>query len=81
MTGLLLLAIGLAAPQDAAPGASESYRGRVVREVRLEHPGGPPPEASRELIELFPGDAYRPEAVRRSIQQLFTLGVFSDIKV
>ncbi|MGH9391422.1 MAG: POTRA domain-containing protein, partial [Vicinamibacteria bacterium] len=43
--------------------------------------GGPPPEASRELIELSPGEPYRPEAVRRSIQQLFSLGVFSDIKV
>jgi outer membrane protein assembly factor BamA len=28
-----------------------------------------------------PGETYHPEAVRRSIQQLFSLGVFSDIKV
>ena len=46
MTALLLL-IGFAFGQDATPGATESYRGRVIREVRLEHPGGPPPEASR----------------------------------
>ncbi len=80
MTPLWLLVV-LALGQDAAPGATESYRGRIIREVRLEHPGGPPPEASRELIELSPGEPYRPEAVRRSIQQLFSLGVFSDIKV
>jgi len=81
MTALLVLVVGLASGQEAAPGATESYRGRVIREVRLEHPGGPPPEAVRELIELSPGEPYRPEAVRRSIQQLFSLGVFSDIKV
>jgi outer membrane protein insertion porin family len=80
MTPLLLL-VALAFGQDAARGATESYRGLVIREVLLEHPGGPPPEASRELIELSPGDLYRPEAVRRSIQQLFSLGLFSDIKV
>ncbi len=81
MTALTVLVVGLAFGQDAAPSATESYRGRIVREVRLEHSGAPPPEASRELIELSPGEPYRPEAVRRSIQQLFSLGVFSDIKV
>ncbi len=81
MSSLTVLVVGLAFGQEVAPGATESYRGRIIREVRLEHPGGPPPEASRELIELSPGEPYRPEAVRRSIQQLFSLGVFSDIKV
>jgi outer membrane protein assembly complex protein YaeT len=74
-----LVALGFG--QEVPPGASESYRGRIVREVRLEHPGGPVPEASRALIELAVGEPYRPEAVRRSIQQLFSLGAFSDIKV
>ena len=80
MTALMLV-VGLALGQDATPGATESYRGLLIREVLLKHPGGPPPEASRELIELAPGEPYRPEAVRRSIEQLFSLGVFSDIKV
>jgi outer membrane protein assembly factor BamA len=78
---LLSSLLSLASWQDSPSGATESYRGRVIREVRLEHPGGPPPEASRQLIELVPGEIYHPEAVRRSIQQLFSLGVFSDIKV
>jgi outer membrane protein assembly complex protein YaeT len=81
MLPALILAAAVGLGQDAVPGATESYRGRIVREVRLEHPGGPPPEGSRELIELSPGEPYRPEAVRRSIQQLFSLGLFSDIKV
>ncbi len=81
MLASLLFVAGLAVGQEAAQSATESYRGWTVREIRLEHPGGPAPEASRELIELLPGEPYRPEAVRRSIQQLFTLGVFSDIKV
>ncbi len=81
MLSTLVLAAGVALGQDAAPSATESYRGWIVREIRLEHPGGAPPEASRELIEVLPGEPYRPEAVRRSIQQLFSLGVFSDIKV
>jgi outer membrane protein assembly complex protein YaeT len=77
----LVLAVAIAVGQEAVRGASESYRGLIVKEIRLDHPGGPPPEASRELIEVLPGEPYRPEAVRRSIQQLFSLGVFSDIKV
>ena len=81
MTPLLMLLVGLTFGRQVAPGATESYRGRIIREVLLDHPGGPAPEASRELIELSPGERYRPEAVRRSIQQLFSLGVFSDIKV
>jgi outer membrane protein assembly complex protein YaeT len=76
---LLLLSFGLA--QDSTPGATESYRGRIVREVRLDDSGVAAPEAARELIGLTPGEPYRPEAVRRSIQQLFSLGVFSDVKV
>jgi outer membrane protein assembly complex protein YaeT len=81
MTALLVLLVGLTVGQETSPGATESYRGHIIREVRLEHPGGPAPEASHELIELSPGEPYRPEAVRRSIQQLFSLGLFSDIKV
>jgi outer membrane protein assembly complex protein YaeT len=81
MTALHLLLLSLGLAQDSTPRATESYRGRIVQEVRLEHPGGPPPEVSRELIELSPGEPYHPEAVRRSIQQLFSLGLFSDIKV
>ncbi|HJS73632.1 MAG TPA: POTRA domain-containing protein, partial [Vicinamibacteria bacterium] len=81
MVGLLLVAAGLTFGQQEIRGATESYRGLIVREIRLEYPGGPAPEASRELVELLPGEPYRPESVRRSIQQLFSLGVFSDIKV
>jgi outer membrane protein assembly complex protein YaeT len=77
----LLLAAILASSQEVTGNATESYRGRLIREVRLEHPAGPAPEASRELVELLPGERYHPEAVRRSIQQLFSLGLFSDIKV
>ncbi len=78
---MLWLVVGLALGQEEWTRATESYRGRIVREVRLEQPDGSPPEASRELVELNPGEPYRPEAVRRSIQQLFSLGVFSDVKV
>jgi outer membrane protein assembly complex protein YaeT len=81
MVGPLLLAAGITFGQEAIQGATESYRGLLVQEIRLEYPGGPAPEASRELVELRRGEPYRPEAVRRSIQQLFSLGVFSDIKV
>jgi len=39
------------------------------------------PEATRALVDIEPGDVYSPEAIRRSIRQLFALGAFSDIKV
>jgi outer membrane protein assembly complex protein YaeT len=78
--GLLALA-SLASGPDGAASATESYRGRIVRELRLEQTEGLPPEAGRELVDLVVGEPYRPEAVRRSIKQLFALGAFSDIKV
>ncbi|MGH9337051.1 MAG: POTRA domain-containing protein, partial [Vicinamibacteria bacterium] len=77
----IVLALAIGGRAAAQESATETYRGRILREVRIEPVGGPAPEASRELIELVPGDSYRPESVRRSIQQLFSLGAFSDIKV
>jgi outer membrane protein assembly complex protein YaeT len=78
--GLLAL-IFLAPRRDGPESPTESYRGRMVREVRLEQTEGVPSEASRELVDLVAGEPYQPEAVRRSIKQLFALGAFSDIKV
>ncbi len=87
MTPILLFVLGLAG--GAGPGATDSpresatasYLGRRIHEVKIELEGGEVPEASRELIELSSGDPYQPEAVRRSIKQLFALGAFSDVKV
>ncbi len=68
--------------EDASPrSATERYRGTRIKAVTLVFEGGSIPEAASALIELSAGDVYRPEAVRRSIRQLFALGVFSDIKV
>jgi outer membrane protein assembly complex protein YaeT len=78
--GLLALA-SLASGGNGQESPTESYRGRIVRELRLEQTEGLPPEASRELVDLAVGEPYRPESVRRSIKQLFALGAFSDIKV
>lgn len=80
---LLLAPVGLrpARGDTQRASATESYRGRVLHDVRLVSEGGSFPEASRALVELQPGDSYRPEEVRRSIRQLFALGAFSDIKV
>lgn len=61
--------------------ATELYRDAPVRDVRLVFEGDAIPEAARDLVDVAPGDVYRPEAVRRSIRQLFALGEFSDIKV
>lgn len=78
---------GAASPRSLDDGqaglesATASYRGRRIRDVEIRLEGGEPPEASRELVELSTGDRYQPEAVRRSIKQLFALGVLSDVKV
>jgi outer membrane protein assembly complex protein YaeT len=77
----LLALASLASGQESPASATESYRGRIVRELRLEQTEGVPPEASRALVDLVVGEPYRPDAVRRSIKQLFALGAFSDIKV
>ena len=52
-----------------------------VRDVRLALRNTELPEATRELIDIAPGDIYSPEAIRRSIRPLFALDKFSDIKV
>jgi outer membrane protein insertion porin family len=93
MTFLLLVALALAAGGEAGPrpvdgegepsheSATASYRGRRIRTVEIELEGGVAPEECRELVDLSPGELYEPEAIRRSIKQLFALGVFSDVKV
>jgi outer membrane protein assembly complex protein YaeT len=53
----------------------------TVRDVVLVYQGDQMPEATRALVDIEPGTPYSPEAVRRSIRQLFALGAFSDIKV
>ncbi len=84
MLGMIFaLAIGAtsSSAQEIPSSTTEKLRGLRVREVRLVFEGTLIPEASYELVELQAGEAYRPEAVRRSIKQLFALGAFSDIKV
>jgi len=78
----IVLAVLVAASQGGSgPTATERYRGAVVRDIRLALHGAELPEAAPALIDLESGKPYTPEAVRRSIRQLFALGVFSDIKV
>ena len=76
----VVLAAGLGTA-SAEQSATERYRGLPVRDVRLVLDGAEIPEAAPDLIDVEPGEPYRPETVRRSIQQLFALGAFSDIKV
>ena len=76
-----VLAITLSQAAQSEKNATERYRGMVVRNILLAYEGEEMPEATRALLDLVPGDLYRPDAVRRSIRQLFALGAFSDIKV
>jgi len=78
---LILAAMVQQASASSPTSATERYRGSRVRELTIAFEGGDVPEAARALIDIERGDIYRPEAVRRSIRQLFALGVFSDIKV
>lgn len=77
--GLICLATALAGAGRAEEPASWAGK-RVTRVVLQPALGGVTPEAE-ELLDIREGDPYSPGAVRRSIQQLFALGVFSDIKV
>lgn len=77
----LLLSLGLA---FAASGRAEdpaSFAGKRVTRVVLQPAAGSAAGEAEELLEIRAGDPYSPGAVRRSIQQLFALGAFSDIKV
>ncbi len=61
--------------------AAERYTGLPVSRVELVTEGGELPPAADRLVEVAVGDLFQPDAVRRSIKQLFALGAFSDIKV
>ena len=61
--------------------ASERFTGMVVNDVQMASSRGPLPERARKLVDVQPGDAYDPAAVRRSIKRLYAFGSFSDIKV
>ena len=61
--------------------AAERYTGLLVSRVDLVTEGGELPLAADRLVEVAVGDPFQPDAVRRSIKQLFALGTFSDIKV
>ena len=77
----LFVLLSAAAPGLAQESATERYRGARVRDIVLSYEGDVLPEAARDLVDIVRGAAYEPEAVRRSIRQLFALGAFSDIKV
>jgi outer membrane protein assembly complex protein YaeT len=65
-----------------ATGAASRYTGMPVTQVDFAFEGaGSLPETARSLVGINSGDPYDPEAIRRSIKQLFALGAFSDIKV
>ncbi|HXV60288.1 MAG TPA: POTRA domain-containing protein [Vicinamibacteria bacterium] len=78
---LFLLGLTMFGGTGTQPFATERYRGEPIQSIHFIYEGETLPEASRELVELVEGGSYEPEKVRRSIRQLFALGVFSDIKV
>jgi len=80
---LLFAALALASPGRAEEPVS--FAGmrvtRVVLQPTTSAGVAPAPDGLNELLDIRAGEPYSPGAVRRSIQQLFALGAFSDIKV
>jgi len=84
--GATVLAVILAiAVPAAAQDASGVYIGQTVSEVRFEVEGRPgipvPSEANlRELVDVRPGQPLRRDDVRGSMDHLFALGRYEDIR-
>jgi outer membrane protein assembly factor BamA len=83
-TALLLVAAAMAVPVSAQE-ASDAFFGQTVTEVRFEFDGRPgaaiPNEASlRDLVDVRPGQPLRRDDVRSSMDHLFALGRYEDIR-
>lgn len=77
---LLTTALGAA----AAPASAEvaDYLGRTVTQVRFEYEGASLTDAALSaLVETRVGRPLRPDEVRRTIDRLFDLGRYEDIRV
>ena len=83
-TALLLVAATMAMPVSAQE-ASDAFFGQTVTEIRFELEGRPgvplPNEASlRDLVDVRPGQPLRRDDVRSSMDHLFALGRYEDIR-
>lgn len=58
-----------------------SYSGLVIEEILFEAPADVAVEDLRYLVELEVGDVYRPRDARRSLELLYSLGVFQEVYV
>jgi outer membrane protein assembly factor BamA len=65
----------------ADPQPSELLRGQVIREVVFRSAGDRREEELRGLADLEPGTLYRPSRIRRSIERLYQLGEFENVRV
>jgi outer membrane protein assembly factor BamA len=82
---LMLLFVGLsfAPPTSAAPTDVDATRftGRIVSSVDFSAPKGFDSEELRYLLDQEVGRPYNPQRVGRSVELLFRLGQFDDVRV
>jgi outer membrane protein assembly factor BamA len=83
--GALVVLVAAAAPASARQDAVDAFFGRTVGEVRFEvagRPGEPPAnqDSLRELIDVRAGQPLTREALRSSMDQLFALAQYDDIR-
>ncbi len=65
---------------EAADGQPTAYAGRIVRTVHLETPRGVSASQLAYLVEQDADAPLNPQAVRRSVELLFRLGQFDDVR-
>jgi outer membrane protein assembly factor BamA len=73
----LLLSVAPAAAIDVDP---TQFTGRILRSVELDTPRGTSLAQLAYLVEQQAGDVFNPQSVRRSVELLFRLGQFDDVR-
>lgn len=83
---LLLAIVGLVLPGQAATAAPSDedptrFTGRIVSSIVFSAPSGYDSEQLRYLLDQEVGRPYNPQRVGRSVELLFRLGQFDDVRV
>lgn len=77
---LALLAVAVPGVAGAVEVEPTAYAGRIVRTVHLETPRGVSASQLAYLVEQEVDAPLNPQAVRRSVELLFRLGQFDDVR-
>ena len=84
LASLALVAAGPVLAQVPAPGPAPTLpgvipSGGIIKEIRIEGTQRVDPETVRSYMQVAPGDTFHSQKLDRSLKDLFSTGLFSDV--